>query len=107
MEGFGGPVNLDQYHLAGIDPCLEDCCRREVCRMYLNSAYIHVFIYVYIYIYIHIHIYIYICSTYVCIILFTVNPWLYESIIRLDHFYSHFRMYYTMPQPIYFLIKRN
>lgn len=30
MEGFGGPVNLDQYHLAGIDPCLEDCCRREV-----------------------------------------------------------------------------
>ena len=71
MEGFGGPVNLDQYHLAGIDPCLEDCCRREVCRkrqwngdgfcaLYMNM-YIHVFIF----------IYIYICSTY-CLQLISV-----------------------------------
>ena len=31
MEGIGGPVGLDQYNLDGIDPALEDCCRREVC----------------------------------------------------------------------------
>jgi len=30
MEGFGGPVNLEQYSTGGIDPALEDCCRREV-----------------------------------------------------------------------------
>ena len=72
MEGFGGPVNLDQYHLAGIDPCLEDCCRREVCRkrqwngdgfcaLYMNM-YIHVFIYstcIYMYLYLYLYIYIY------------------------------------------------
>jgi len=29
-EGLGGPVNLDRYHLEGIDPALDDCCRREV-----------------------------------------------------------------------------
>ena len=30
MEGLGGPVNVDRYSKAGIDPALEDCCRREV-----------------------------------------------------------------------------
>jgi len=30
MEGLGGEVSLDQYNLEGIDPALEDCCRREV-----------------------------------------------------------------------------
>mmetsp|Transcript_2265 Transcript_2265/g.4181 ORF Transcript_2265/g.4181 Transcript_2265/m.4181 type:complete len:404 (+) Transcript_2265:185-1396(+) len=30
MEGLGGPVKMDDYTLDGIDPCLEDCCRREV-----------------------------------------------------------------------------
>jgi len=30
MEGLGGEVSLDQYNLDGIDPALEDCCRREV-----------------------------------------------------------------------------
>mmetsp|Transcript_22334 Transcript_22334/g.32981 ORF Transcript_22334/g.32981 Transcript_22334/m.32981 type:complete len:377 (+) Transcript_22334:51-1181(+) len=29
-EGYGGPVRLDKYHLDGIDPALDDCCRREV-----------------------------------------------------------------------------
>mmetsp|Transcript_26114 Transcript_26114/g.39516 ORF Transcript_26114/g.39516 Transcript_26114/m.39516 type:complete len:405 (-) Transcript_26114:44-1258(-) len=29
-EGYGGPVRLDKYHLDGIDPSLDDCCRREV-----------------------------------------------------------------------------
>jgi hypothetical protein len=33
MEGLGGPVTMDDYSLAGIDPCLEDCCRREVCEI--------------------------------------------------------------------------
>jgi hypothetical protein len=32
MEGLGGPVNVDPYDLGGIDPSLEDCCRREVIR---------------------------------------------------------------------------
>lgn len=30
MEGIGGPVNLERYSTDGIDPALEDCCRREV-----------------------------------------------------------------------------
>mmetsp|Transcript_1206 Transcript_1206/g.1358 ORF Transcript_1206/g.1358 Transcript_1206/m.1358 type:complete len:409 (-) Transcript_1206:9-1235(-) len=30
MEGLGGEVSLDHYNLDGIDPALEDCCRREV-----------------------------------------------------------------------------
>jgi hypothetical protein len=30
MEGLGGPVEMDAYTLDGIDPSLEDCCRREV-----------------------------------------------------------------------------
>lgn len=30
MEGIGGPVNVEQYSTGGIDPALEDCCRREV-----------------------------------------------------------------------------
>ncbi|KAG7341531.1 hypothetical protein IV203_023483 [Nitzschia inconspicua] len=30
MEGLGGPVTMDEYHFDGIDPSLEDCCRREV-----------------------------------------------------------------------------
>mmetsp|Transcript_19553 Transcript_19553/g.54581 ORF Transcript_19553/g.54581 Transcript_19553/m.54581 type:complete len:433 (+) Transcript_19553:198-1496(+) len=30
MEGLGGPVNLARYSTGGIDPALEDCCRREV-----------------------------------------------------------------------------
>jgi hypothetical protein len=30
MEGLGGPVQMDPYNLGGIDPALEDCCRREV-----------------------------------------------------------------------------
>lgn len=30
MEGIGGPVNVEQYSTGGIDPTLEDCCRREV-----------------------------------------------------------------------------
>jgi hypothetical protein len=29
-EGYGGPIRLDDYHLDGIDPALDDCCRREV-----------------------------------------------------------------------------
>lgn len=29
-EGFGGPVSLEEVHQHGIDPGLEDCCRREV-----------------------------------------------------------------------------
>ena len=32
MEGLGGEVSLDHYNLDGIDPTLEDCCRREVCE---------------------------------------------------------------------------
>ena len=33
MEGLGGPVRMDQYNLAGIDPTLDACCQREVsCR---------------------------------------------------------------------------
>ena len=31
MEGLGGPVDLERYSIGGIDPSLEDCCRREVC----------------------------------------------------------------------------
>jgi hypothetical protein len=30
LEGLGGPVRVDEYTLEGIDPTLEDCCRREV-----------------------------------------------------------------------------
>lgn len=30
LEGLGGPVTMDEYHLEGIDPALEDCCQREV-----------------------------------------------------------------------------
>ena len=30
MEGIGGPVNVERYSTSGIDPALEDCCRREV-----------------------------------------------------------------------------
>ncbi len=30
LEGLGGPVRVDEYTLDGIDPTLEDCCRREV-----------------------------------------------------------------------------
>mmetsp|Transcript_17265 Transcript_17265/g.37789 ORF Transcript_17265/g.37789 Transcript_17265/m.37789 type:complete len:405 (+) Transcript_17265:92-1306(+) len=30
MEGLGGPVDLERYSMGGIDPSLEDCCRREV-----------------------------------------------------------------------------
>ena len=30
MEGLGGPVRMDQYSIGGIDPALDDCCRREV-----------------------------------------------------------------------------
>jgi len=29
FEGYGGPIRMDQAKLEGIDPCLEDCCRRE------------------------------------------------------------------------------
>jgi len=29
-EGYGGPVNMDKYDFNGIDPALDDCCRREV-----------------------------------------------------------------------------
>ena len=29
-EGLGGPVSLEEGHHHGIDPGLEDCCRREV-----------------------------------------------------------------------------
>lgn len=30
MEGLGGPVRMDPYTFDGIDPALDDCCRREV-----------------------------------------------------------------------------
>lgn len=30
MEGLGGHVKVDSYTYDGIDPALEDCCRREV-----------------------------------------------------------------------------
>jgi hypothetical protein len=30
MEGLGGPVDMDPFSIGGIDPALEDCCRREV-----------------------------------------------------------------------------
>jgi hypothetical protein len=34
-EGLGAPIEMDPYKLGGIDPSLEDCCRREV-RAYLR-----------------------------------------------------------------------
>jgi hypothetical protein len=30
MEGLGGPVRMEHYDIGGIDPALDDCCRREV-----------------------------------------------------------------------------
>ena len=30
MEGLGGPLRMDPYTFDGIDPALDDCCRREV-----------------------------------------------------------------------------
>jgi hypothetical protein len=30
MEGLGGEIKIDAYTYDGIDPALEDCCRREV-----------------------------------------------------------------------------
>mmetsp|Transcript_4288 Transcript_4288/g.9342 ORF Transcript_4288/g.9342 Transcript_4288/m.9342 type:complete len:409 (-) Transcript_4288:279-1505(-) len=30
MEGIGGPINVERYSAKGIDPTLDDCCRREV-----------------------------------------------------------------------------
>ena len=32
MEGIGGPVNVERFSTSGLDPTLEDCCRREVCE---------------------------------------------------------------------------
>jgi hypothetical protein len=39
-EGLGGPVTMDDYSLAGIDPCLEDCCRREVRKKQVYNFYV-------------------------------------------------------------------
>ena len=36
LEGLGGPVGVDEYTFDGIDPALEDCCRREVRRPILS-----------------------------------------------------------------------
>ncbi len=30
LEGLGGTVEMDPYHLDGIDPTLDSCCQREV-----------------------------------------------------------------------------
>ena len=30
MEGLGAPVRINPYSADGIDPTLDECCRREV-----------------------------------------------------------------------------
>ena len=37
FEGYGGPVQLNKANMEGIDPCLEDCCRREVNNIHKNK----------------------------------------------------------------------
>jgi hypothetical protein len=40
-EGLGGPVSLEEVNELGIDPGLEDCCRREVKSKSTSSQHEH------------------------------------------------------------------